>query len=439
MIHHATSDTGVLVIGGGVAGLAAAAAMHEAGHDVTLLEARDRLGGRVRTEHDSRACAPVELGAEFVHGARNPLHELARDAGLAVTPVPDEHRLARDGRVGSMDGFWEQLDDVMRRVRATEPDRSLAAALDEALEPDELVQARAMLRRFVEGFDAADPERVSANALAEGGPWNDPPSRRTYHVAGGYQRVVEHLARGVHGRVRLNTAVERIDWEPGAVRVRARRADDEGTIEVSARGVILALPISVLASRAVELAPEPPAIRSALNCLTMGRVRRITLLFDDPLADVVPPGFLHTDVEALPVWWTVCSAPRRLMVGWAGGPVADAFAAAGADELVHQSLPELGRAVGARPERLARALVRWWTHDWTNDPYTLGAYSYPLVGGAEAARRLAAPVDDTIVIAGEACAPGGRNGTVDGAIHSGREAARRLTSALAGTRERSAQ
>jgi monoamine oxidase len=169
-------------------------------------------------------------------------------------------------------------------------------------------------------------------------------------------------------------------------------------------------------------------------------VRRITLLFDDGLEDVFPAaGFLHTDVEALPVWWTVCATPRRMMVGWAGGPVADAFATVGAEALVRHSLPALARAMSARPARLTSTVVRSWTHDWTTDPYTRGAYSYPVVGGADAARRLGAPIEHTLVVAGEACAPDGRNGTVDGAIDSGRAAARCLTSVLAGATGRSAR
>lgn len=419
-----------IVVGAGAAGLAAARALLDAGRSVVVLEARRRVGGRVHTLRDARAPLPIELGAEFVHGTRTAVHAVAREAGLEVAAVPERrHAAAPEGPV-PFDEFWPAIARAMRPVEPSAPDRSLRQALHAAHAGDALARERDLALHFVEGFHAADAGRVSANALAGDGPWNDGDERRLGRLPSGYDRVMAHLARGLDAHLRLARVVRRVDWRPGRVTVTSAGEGAGAVATHVARAAIITVPLGVLAQPAggegaIAFDPEPAEARRAMARLAMGHVRRLVVLFREPIWRRRTPDlvFLHAPDSTLPVWWA-SAGDAPMLVGWAGGPRA---ASLPADEaLTAAALDALARDLGLAPDVVRSSVVQAWTHDWEEDPYARGAYSYPLVGGAEAAAALAEPAGRTLVFAGEACAPGGENGTVHGAIESGRAAARRV-------------
>jgi monoamine oxidase len=148
-----TQKTDVIVVGAGVSGLAAARAMRERGLRVEVLEARDRIGGRILTHRDPRAPAPIELGAEFVHGSAPEVMSIVREAGLLAVDIPEdrwEHR--GRNRIPSRD-FWGRLERVMSRMSASRvPDRSFHEFLATAPGGRRLARDRARARAFVEGL-----------------------------------------------------------------------------------------------------------------------------------------------------------------------------------------------------------------------------------------------------------------------------------------------
>ena len=93
------------------------------------------------------------------------------------------------------------------------------------------------------------------------------------------------------------------------------------------------------------------------------------------------------------------------------------------EEKVSRAVAAVARNFGVTRKRVSSHLEASWTHDWDTDPYSRGVYSYPLVGGANGFRELSRPIGNTIWIAGEAADAEGRNGTVTGALASGRAAA----------------
>src|SRR5690349_15533956 len=105
-----------LIIGAGMAGLAAADALSAEGLPVVVLEARDRVGGRVWTTSGKRGSVPIELGAEFIHGAKNETWRLIRTAGLATHEVPDKHWRGVEGALALNSEFWEQLGEVFGKI-----------------------------------------------------------------------------------------------------------------------------------------------------------------------------------------------------------------------------------------------------------------------------------------------------------------------------------
>jgi len=443
MPHHARTD--VVVIGAGVAGLAAARRLREDGARCIVLEARSRIGGRVFTVRDARTPVPIELGAEFVHGEAPDLRDIARDAGLTVVDIVGERWSASHGRMSPLPDFWERLDRVLDKAKASrDPDRPLSALLAERPGGHRFAKDRTLTREFVEGFHAAELDRISERSVAEGGnPGADPAEQRMGRVIDGYDAVVDWLGEPVRSGVRTSRVVDQVEWSPGRVRVLARgRGREHETYE--ARAVVVTIPVSLLHPGAtgrgvIGFAPEVASIREAASLVAMGQVRRIGILLDRPLLELLDERrqqqlaqltFLQSHGVDVPVWWTSFPLRTNLLVGWAGGPYAIALENEGVN-LQERALSSLADLLGLERRKLERHMVASFSHDWGHDPLARGAYSYSLVGGADASRRLARPVRSTLFFAGEATEEEGRTATVHGAIATGYRAAQQVARALA--------
>jgi monoamine oxidase len=140
--------------------------------------------------------------------------------------------------------------------------------------------------------------------------------------------------------------------------------------------------------------------------------------------------FLHTQHAPIPVWWSAFPIRAPMLTGWVGGPPALALARRGPDAIREAALETLAEHLGIPRRTLTALLTGIWMHDWMDDPFSRGAYSYPLVGGSEASRAFARPIEGTLFFAGEAADTEMRTGTVHGAIGSARRAARAVSRAL---------
>jgi len=212
----------VVVIGGGAAGLAAARTLSQAGLRVAVLEARGRWGGRILTRREAAWPVPIELGAEFIHGAADATMAGVRAAGLAVERLPDRHAWMREGQAEPVRDTWERFDEVRRRIPARGRDRSFAEFLAGRAFPR---RTRELARLLVEGYHAAPTERISAQALAAGDEEVEEPDHRQQRIVGGYDGLVRWLRAGLDpARVsaRLRTAAAEVRWEKGRVTVLAR-------------------------------------------------------------------------------------------------------------------------------------------------------------------------------------------------------------------------
>ena len=459
-------NTDVVVIGAGAAGVAAARALHEAGVGVVVLEARDRIGGRVLTFRDAASGVPLELGAEFIHGRADELQEVLRAARLANLDVAGERYTVAGKQIVPLVDFWEQLDRAMRRLPEwakrgqARGDRSFQAFLDARPGGRRLAPQRRLALQWVEGFHAADPRIVSAQSLAEGGwPADDIEERRLGRIVAGYDRVIEWLAAPLAGRIRLGAVANRVDWSPGKVVVDASQPDGRARFAVDARAAVVAVPLGVLKASAggVRLPPSPaasfggpgkpdptrdvgaiefiPALRQkqrALDDLAVGSVVRVVLRLRERFwsDDYDALSFLHTQDDDFPTWWTAYPLRAPVLVGWCGGPRARALSQLAQDALEARAVSSLARQFRMSRQRLRALVEAFWTHDWDHDPFARGAYSYSAVGGADAPSWLARPLRRTLFFAGEAADSEGSTGTVHGAIASGRRAAKQVIRAL---------
>jgi monoamine oxidase len=447
----------VVVIGAGVAGLEAARALHDAGVEFVVLEARERIGGRIFTMRTAELPVGIELGAEFVHGSAPELREIARAARLTIVDIDGERWESRAGALRPLgDDFWRDLERVMGRLRdRPRRDRSFEEALNSMRGGPGFARARQRARQWVEGFQAADPARASESALAEGGsPGDDIRERRIGRVLDGYESVPQWMAREITDRIRLGAVVTGVAWHQREARVSVEPPG--GSTQIDARAVIVSVPIGVLHAPADErgaITFDPPlaldrAKADALRGMEMGVVMRVVLQLREPFwagerfmrrtknQNLDRLAFLHTTDPEFPVWWTAYPVAAPLLVGWVGGPPARDLAPLGDDSLTDRAVRALGRQFALAPREARRLVVGAWTHNWARDPFARGAYSYTLVSGRDAPAKLARPLERTLFFAGEASDPEGHTGTVHGAISTGHRAAAQVIRTLSARRRR---
>ncbi len=412
-------DCDVVVVAAGVAGLTAARGLAEAGASVVLLEAAERVGGRVHTVRLAGSNLPVETGAEFVHGRPPELIALAHEAGLTLVEREGKFYSFENGRLDEAeweDSAFEVLDQLPE-----EGDQPFSEFLASQKLPEKTAKR---VTDYVEGFNAADARVIGTAALRKQQQAEEAiEGERIFHVLEGYDRVPlflldRFLAAG--GRVHLETPVTEITWKRGEALVRTANA---AVMELRARRVVVALPLGVLKAGTVTVSPMPQQAAEAIRKLVMGAATRVTLSFRERFWDEDAPGlsFLFAAGEVVPVWWNP-AADSAVLTGWIGGP----SAARGpmGESLRHAGLATLGRIFGR--EDLGSLLLDWNSHDWQRDPLSLGAYSYVPAGAVEASEALAEAFEDTLYFCGEHTDTTGQWGTVHAAMRSGMRVVRAI-------------
>jgi monoamine oxidase len=408
----------VIVVGAGMAGLAAARTLAEAGIHVSLVEARDRAGGRIYTLPGDEL--PIELGAEFIHGLPQELIDLVDEAGLTRFELQGETRCFREwhgtGRLEPC-GPQREVDQLFDRLGdfdSTQADLSFKEfVVRRGLSPE----AATLATNYVEGFNAADANRISILALARQQAAEDLISGdRVFRVAEGYARVPEFLLQRfleAGGEWLPSAPVRTISWQPGSVKI-------ETEVGRTFQGVaaIITLPLGVLQAGTVSLVPQPKILAVA-DQLVMGPAARVVYEFDgrfwpDDL------GFFFAPQDTPPTWWTTNPKPTSLLTGWLAGRRLSEFKTS--------SLPDAGLATLSKIlgiDTLQR-LLHLHHHDWQTDIHSLGAYSYVSRGAIHASDELSLPVDSTLYFAGEHTDTSGHWGTVHGALRSGYRAAKQV-------------
>jgi len=420
----------VIVIGAGAAGLMATAQLVQAGRAVLLLEARDRIGGRIWTRTEPDLTVPLELGAEFIHGHAPLTRAVLARVGAAAIDVGESHCALRAGRpTPRADYFAKLLQAARAGGLLSGDDMSFDAFLDSPAAAGLSRTERDAARRMAQGFDAADTRRASARAIVaewSGDTLGNTPQARP---AGGYASLLAALSPALRSaRLQLQSTVRSVRWSRDAVEV----AGDStaGPFRARAARAVITLPVGVLQQRpgargAVRFTPPLEAKRAALRGLASGPVVKLLLRFATPFWEELQGGrfrdvsFFHAGEAAVPTFWTAVPARAPLLVAWAGGPQARRVAAGAArTRLVRSALASLQGLFGRGSARAA-ILQGSYYHDWQQDPYARGAYSYVTVGGGTARAALGQPLADTLFFAGEATDTADEAGTVAGALQSG--------------------
>jgi monoamine oxidase len=435
----------VLIVGAGAAGLAAGRALAAAGRRTAIVEARDRVGGRILTEHVActAGAIPVELGAEFIHGLPKSSWDIVGEAELAAYELAGSDLVYADGRLaapGREHGSTHRvLEDMIEWLAQQSPgfdmsfaDYLRARAIDQSIgEP---------AARFVEGFNAADRHRIGIAALAKQQRAEDLiDTDRLFRLRSGYDALPQFLADQFlrsGGELLLAAPVHRVVWARGSVALSVGAGG--ASRELRASRALITAPLGVLQARAIEFAPLPEEILGQAGRLAMGEAVRIVLIFRDRFWREPPScadqlSFLFAPSELPPTWWTPMPDRAPAITAWAGGPKAAALrrAASGARSAVlAQCLTTLSKVFGLPRAKLDALLVSWHYHDWLADAYARGAYSYVPAGALDAPERMTHPVEDTLYFAGEHTDVTGHWGTVHAALAAGSRAAAAILAGL---------
>ena len=419
----------VVVVGAGMAGLTAARDLVRAGLDVIVLEARDRVGGRIQTLHEP-APHGLEVGAQMIHGSRAPTWELVRQFKIETRPFPEWTTWAWSAAGGFQkpdQGREEEVDH--RLARAYHAYRGDDTSFQKFLDDQKFTpEEQDSVAEHALSWSAEATEVSLRAAMEDDAAWNSYLDRN-YQVVGGYDKLPRKLAEGLEDRLRLSSVVKRIEWD----RFGATVAYESGgrTVTVRARRAVVTLPIGILQTDTPVFSPAlPPWKRRAIQSLKMGRVVVAHFLFD--------ARFWRDTIPELPGWsarggrisfWDPHPIGKGapVLLGWITG-------------LASQELSDLGEEAGrgralswieeAFPSAGVRRRVQWSSlRDWIRDPYSLGSYSYTCPGGGLERAVLATPLEG-LHFAGEATAQAPHYQTVHGAYLSGRRAAREILGAL---------
>jgi monoamine oxidase len=357
-----TKASDVAVIGAGAAGLAAAAELSRRGCRVRLLEARDRLGGRILTRREPDLPVPLELGAEFVHGRPAATLKWLAQRNTPLLDAAQNHWLLRAGKLRQGGDLFAELKARLGQARPRQDlpfAEFLAAPAQRHLPP----RIREFALMLVEGYDAADATRVSTLSTIEEWCGGGAADAATFRPYGGYASLLQALISALepqHVHVQLGTVVREVRWKRGKVTIAATQQGRAH--EVVADKAIVTLPLGVLelppqAPSGVRFVPALTAKQKALASLGAGPVIKILLRFRKPFWEEIDDGryadaaFFHAPRAPFPTFWTMLPLRASVLAAWAAGPAAARLAGASEGDIVRTALRCLGKLFGGNAAR----------------------------------------------------------------------------------------
>ncbi len=406
----ASGDYEVVIVGGGAAGVGAGRRLHDAGISCLIVDARARLGGRAWT--DGASGFALDLGCGWLHSAeRNPWVAFAEAQGRTIDKSPppwSKPSLPYGFPLEAQDEFHAALGRYFAQVDADggKPDRAAADLLPPGGRWNALVDA---VNTYVSG---AELDRLSVRDLA-----NYDGSDVNWRVAEGYGTTI--AAHGAGVPVALDCPVSAIDHSGARIRIETAK----GTL--TAAQVIVTLPASLLAAEAVRFTPGLPEKTEAAQGLPLGLADKLFLALDNADEfDVDCSLFGYIDRTGTAIY-QFRPLGRPMIEAYFGGRQAAELEAGGDAAFFDFAVGELTARLGSGFAKRVKPIA---IHRWGADPLARGSYSYALPGKADCRQTLAAPVNDRLFFAGEACSKHDFS-TAHGALETGIAAAEQALAA----------
>ena len=430
----------IIVIGAGMAGLAAAQTLQAANFSVKLIEGRDRIGGRTHT--DSSLGTDVDLGAAWIHGPiGNPLTPLAQQFGVTHKYTDFTNQLGNSVLAFTGDGQPVDTAVYTQGIRLFEG--AISHLHGSILHPQPPAEARSLADLYAHGLPGVDldsldeAKRLGYHYTAVISPQYEDasdldlidwrlseryvrlPGGDLLLYGGGYRRIVHGLATGLD--IQTETAVTQIDYSGPTVRVVTTQG------EFTADQVIVTVPLGVLQNGRIAFTPDLPAEKqAAIQRLGMGNYEKIALKFPHIFWPLEPQRFNYLGHESIPLYaaWlnNAHYSGKPILADYHSGSRAQRINQLSDEELIAGCLDTLRLMFGPDvPEPVAYVRT-----GWQDDPFSLGSYSYSKVGGQVGDRELlGARVNGRLFFAGEATHPH-YFGTVHAAYETGIRAAREI-------------
>jgi len=429
------SETDIIIIGAGAAGLMAARELANAGKKVTILEARNRIGGRVCTQQVAGFSKPIEAGAEFVHGDLPLTQTLLKEAGISLRTMTGKNYQFMKGVLQEAAAFIPDFDFLLDQLNEVPEDMPFSLFIAQYLNDGAHADLREAIIRFAEGYDAAEIQKASTFALRE--EWQTDGAANSYHPVGGYGQLMDFLAaagKDQGAAIQLGVVVQKITWKAGRVEVIC-----DQNRSYKACQVIVTVPLGVLLAQPQEegyihFNPEITEERKALAKMGFGAVIKILLEFktafwegnEEALSQgrALPElSFLFADTTPFTAWWTQLPRKEPILTGWLGGPLAAEWKNKTDEVILNEALESLAFLMGTSVAFIQEQLQASQVVNWPADPYAQGAYTYATVGSTAARQQLLLGMQNTIFFAGEAFYKGTAIGTVEAALASGQTVA----------------
>jgi monoamine oxidase len=400
MLRRAASrKVDVIVVGAGMAGLAAANELVDRGYRVVVLEARDRVGGRA---HTTRALGGVHIdeGAQYLHNPdRNPLTRLAEERGFDMSPADGsatfwfDGKALRDGEEG-LNGAWEREFHVMMAAVREAAGRGRDVPItDVYVNPTPL--GRMVLNDMGSLTLGVDPEEISTTDLArkveESHGLDD--SRLDQFLTDGMGTFVESFAHGLP--IELGVKVDRIDHRKNDVVVRTNAGEFRG------RRVLVTVPVGVLTAGDIAFDPPfTPERVAALGGMQMSRFKKVYLRFDpETFTGKVARSAIYDLEESRIAFLIGAGGKDGLVFGMLGGGLSGELGRSGDAATVEAMLARLEKMFGPRIRASFRGA---WISPWDDDPLSRGSYAVAKPGHQGDRLRAALSIGGKVFFAGEA-------------------------------------